>query len=153
LVKHPELMRLGREVSQALGLVGPVKLDFKRDPLDERLYLFEVNPRFTLWCYLGAVCGVNLPKIAYSDLVGETCELPSDYRTGVRWLSFGNDFRAFVRDYGPRGGLSLVDWILSYRGQKIYDIFSWRDPLPLGMCMLNYSRALLERLAPARRLA
>jgi predicted ATP-grasp superfamily ATP-dependent carboligase len=151
LVKYPELLRLGREVSRALGLIGPVKLDFKKDPIDDRLYLFEVNPRFTLWCYLGAACGVNLPKIAYSDLVGENCELPSDYRTGVRWLSFGNDLRTFLREYGPRGGLSLTDWLLSYRGQKIYDVFSWRDPVPLGMCMVNYSRALIERLALAKR--
>jgi predicted ATP-grasp superfamily ATP-dependent carboligase len=151
LVKEPELLRLGREASRALGLVGPVKLDFKQDPIDDRFYLFEVNPRFTLWCYLGAACGVNLPKIAYSDLVGENCALPNDYRTGVRWLSFGNDLRSFMRDYRPRGALTIGDWLLSYRGHKIYDVFSWRDPVPLGMSMLNYSRALLERMVPVRR--
>lgn len=153
LVKDPEVIALGREAAHKLGLTGPVKLDFKRDPSDGRLYLFEVNPRFTLWCYLGASCGVNLPKIAYSDLLGENCELPQDYRTGVRWLSFGNDLRAFVRDYAPRGGLSLAGYLSSFRGQKIYDVFSWRDPVPLAMSMLNYSRALLGRLAPVKRAA
>jgi predicted ATP-grasp superfamily ATP-dependent carboligase len=150
LVKQPELLALGRQASRALGLVGPVKLDFKHDAASDRFYLFEVNPRFTLWCYLGAACGVNLPKLAYSDLVGENWAPPSDYRTGVRWLSFGNDFRAYVRDYGPHAGLSVSDWLKSYRGQKIYDVFSWRDPLPLGVCMLNYSRALLGRLSPTK---
>jgi predicted ATP-grasp superfamily ATP-dependent carboligase len=150
LVKDPEVMALGRRASSALGLVGPVKFDFKRDALDERLYLFEVNTRFTLWCYLGAACGVNLPKIAYSDLVGENPSLPEDYRTGVRWLSFGNDLRAFMRDYRPSGKLSLADYLRSFRGQKVYDVFSWRDPLPLGVTMLNYSRALASRIAPGR---
>ena len=146
LVKEPAVIELGRDAVARLGLVGPVKLDFKRDPEDEEFRLFEVNPRFTLWCHLGAACGVNLPKLAYSDLVGERpCEA-SDYRVGVRWLSFGNDFRAFLRDYGPRGGLSLSEWLRSYRGEKVYDIFSWRDPLPFGQSLLNYSRALVGRL-------
>jgi D-aspartate ligase len=149
LVKDPEVIRLGREASLALGLVGPVKFDFKRDASDGRLYLFEVNARFTLWCYLGAKCGVNLPRIAYADLVGQDLSLPSDYATGVRWLSFGNDLRAFVRDYGPHG-MSVGEWLRSYRGQKVYDVFSWNDPMPFGMSMLNYSRAVLGKLAPSR---
>jgi D-aspartate ligase len=149
LVKDPEVIRVGREASMALGLVGPVKFDFKRDADNGRLYLFEVNARFTLWCYLGARCGVNLPRIAYADLVGQDVPLPEDYATGVRWLSFGNDLRAYLRDYGPHG-LSVKDWLRSYRGQKVYDVFSWDDPMPLGMCMLNYSKAVLSKLAPSR---
>jgi predicted ATP-grasp superfamily ATP-dependent carboligase len=153
LVREPEVRELGRRSCRALELVGPVKLDFKRDATTGRFYLFEVNPRFTLWCYLGTACGVNLPKLAYADLVGEQVAAQHAYRTGVRWLSFGNDLRAFVRDYGPRGELSLADWLGSLWGQKIYDVFSWRDPLPLGVCAWNYTRSVLARLASPVRAA
>jgi predicted ATP-grasp superfamily ATP-dependent carboligase len=151
LVREPALRELGRWSARALELVGPVKLDFKHDPAADRFHLFEVNPRFTLWCYLGTACGVNLPKIAYSELVGEQVEVQHAYKTGVRWLSFGNDLRAFVRDYRPRGELSLGEWLRSFRGRKIYDVFSWRDPLPLGVSVYNYSRSVLARLAAPLR--
>jgi predicted ATP-grasp superfamily ATP-dependent carboligase len=153
LVKEPAVLELGRSISETLGLVGAVKLDFKRDPVDESFHLLEINPRFTLWSYLGAACGINLPVIAYAERVGQEPKHCNDYRTGVRWLSFGNDFRAFLRDYGPRGELSVADWLLSYRGDTIYDVFSWRDPLPLGTCLFNYGKAVAERLRRSPRAA
>lgn len=146
LVKQPELARLGHEIVERLGVVGPLKIDFKRDAETGRWWILELNPRFTLWNYLGAVCGVNLPKIAYADLIGERCELPRDYRTGVRWLSFGNDFRSFVRGYLPSGELSPRDYLASLRGPKVYDVFSWGDPMPFVASLLKYSRAAAGRL-------
>src|SRR5262249_26263787 len=46
LVDEPELSRIGLDVLERLGLVGVVKLDFKRDPRSGRFYLLEVNPRY-----------------------------------------------------------------------------------------------------------
>jgi predicted ATP-grasp superfamily ATP-dependent carboligase len=132
-----------------LCLVGPVKLDFKQDSRSGKLYLLEINARYTLWNYLGAVCGVNLPYTAYSSLLGKRCECSSNYRTDVRWLSFSNDLRAFLRDYYPAGELSWVQWLGSFRGRKVYDVFSWHDPVPFGTSLLQYSRALAARLTRA----
>jgi predicted ATP-grasp superfamily ATP-dependent carboligase len=146
LVKEPRIAALGAEACRRLGLVGPVKLDFKQDEVTGEFYLLEVNARFTLWNYLGAASGVNLPLIAYMDLTGKRCESPHDYRTDVRWLSFSNDLRAFLRDYHPAGNLSFRQWLGSYRGPKIYDVFSWKDPAPFGASLLQYSRALAARL-------
>jgi D-aspartate ligase len=151
LVEQPALLELGRSICKRLELSGPVKLDFKRDPVDQRFYLFEVNPRFTLWAHLGAASGVNLPELCYADLAGERITPPGAYRTGVRWVSFGNDLRAFIRDYRPSGQLGLVDWLRSYRGDLVYDVFSWRDPLPLASSMLSYGKALAARLGERRR--
>jgi predicted ATP-grasp superfamily ATP-dependent carboligase len=146
LVKEPRLLELGGRICRTLGLVGAVKIDFKRDPTDGRFHLLEINPRFTLWSYLGATCGVNLPLIAYADLVGASAPWQAEYRTGVRWLSFGNDCRAFVRDYLPSGELSLSDWLRSFLAPTVYDVFSWSDPVPLGASMANWGKARLERM-------
>jgi len=145
LVKEPDLARLGHEIVERLGLVGPVKIDFKRDADTGGWWVLELNPRFTLWNYLGAVSGVNLPELAYADLAGERCPLPSDYRTGVRWLSFGNDLRSFVRGYRPSGTLSTLQYLASLRGPKVYDVFSWNDPMPWVSSALRYSRAAARR--------
>jgi predicted ATP-grasp superfamily ATP-dependent carboligase len=146
LVKEPELLALGASVAQKLGLTGPVKLDFKRAEDSGQFQLLEVNPRFTLWNYLGMACGVNLPELAYRDLLGHEPRPAGDYTTNVRWLSFGNDLRAFVRDYRRDGSLNTLEWLLSYRGRKVYDIWSWRDPLPFLANAVKFSGALSRRL-------
>jgi len=48
--------RLGRELTERVGLRGFAKFDFKRDP-DGRLWLLQVNPRFNLWHHVGADAG------------------------------------------------------------------------------------------------
>ncbi len=65
LVRDFSIHRLGKDVVQKLGVSGPVKIDFKRDPRTGRDYVLEINLRFNLWHQLGAVCGVNLLLIAY----------------------------------------------------------------------------------------
>lgn len=145
LVEEPEIVRLGLDILERIGHVGAVKLDFKRHPDTGRYYLLEVNGRHNLWHYLGAACGINLPWIACMDLHGLALPPAAGYRTGVRWLSFGNDLRAFVRDYHPEG-LSWASWLLSLRGQKVHDVFSWRDPLPAAAAAYH---GLASRLANA----
>jgi predicted ATP-grasp superfamily ATP-dependent carboligase len=141
LVEEPQLLRLGLEIMRRLGHVGPMKLDFKRDPASGRYYLLECNPRFNLWNYLGAACGMNLPRIAVADISGEAVVPVTHYRTGVRWLSLGNDLRSVVRDYQPQGDWSWPGWLWSLRGRKIYDVFSWRDPWPWMKCVGRYLQA------------
>jgi predicted ATP-grasp superfamily ATP-dependent carboligase len=148
LVHEPELLRIGREVIDRIGLIGPVKLDFKRAADTGQFHLLEVNPRYTLWNHLGAAAGINLPMIAHADLTGRPVPTASSYRAGVRWLSFGNDLRAFLRDYRPEG-MSVGEWLQSFRAPKVYDIFSWGDPLPFFANALRFSGALSRRLLKA----
>jgi D-aspartate ligase len=50
---------------------GLSQVEFKRDPRDGKFKLMEINPRLWQWHGLAAACGVDLPRIAYADLVGE----------------------------------------------------------------------------------
>jgi predicted ATP-grasp superfamily ATP-dependent carboligase len=151
LVKDSEVIELGREVAKRLELVGPVKIDFKRDVESGRTFLLEVNARFTLWNHLGTANGVNLPLIAYLDLMGEPVGLTADFGTEVRWLSFGNDLRAYLRDYRPKDHLPLSAWLRSLGGPMIYDIFAWDDPLPFAKNAAAFSRAFLQRIRGEKR--
>jgi predicted ATP-grasp superfamily ATP-dependent carboligase len=123
------------------------KIDFKKDSRRGNFFVLEINARFNLWNYLGAACGVNIPRVAYKYLLGQPCKPQHEYRTGIKWLSFGNDLRAFLRDYNREGDLSWRRWLLSYRSRKVYDVFSWRDPYPSVITLLNESKGFCRHLA------
>lgn len=143
----PDVVSQGHAIVRALGLVGVVKLDFKRHARTNELFLLECNPRFNLWNRLGAASGVNLPLIAYADLAGLSEPPPRPLRQGIRWAAFEADLRAFLHDYGPMGVLSLRAWLASYRGPVVYDVFAWDDPLPLAVSLLQRVGQRAARLA------
>ena len=146
IIDEPELCRLGLEVTAKLGLVGVVKLDYKRDPRTGRFHLLEVNPRFSLWNHLGTAAGLDLPLLAYRDLTGAPQAPERAARAGVRWLALGDDARTFFRCFARSGDLSLAGWLGSLRGPKVYDVFAWDDPAPL----LSHAVRALRRAGKAR---
>lgn len=150
LVHEPRLADVGFEIVRRTGIVGPLKMDFKRDP-SGAFHLLEINARFNLWHRLGAVSGVNLPRIAYDDLTGRDGPAgASTYRTDIRWLALANDLRSFLRSYRPSGELGWRDWLGSLRGPMIYDVFQWDDPMPFLSEQVRYARAVVRRLARAK---
>jgi predicted ATP-grasp superfamily ATP-dependent carboligase/CelD/BcsL family acetyltransferase involved in cellulose biosynthesis len=121
----PDVLALGRALVKRLQLRGVAKFDFKRGP-DGRLRLLEVNPRFNLWHYLGAVAGVNLPALVYGDLIGAPRPMMVPARTGYRWCKPWKD-RAAAR----AAGMSLAKWIPWVIRCEAKSGLAWDDPLPL----------------------
>lgn len=128
LVHDPVVEHAGRELVGKLGLVGPFKVDFVRDAHGV-LWTLEINARFTLWCYLGAVSGVNLLEVAYDHLVsGEPPLTPPHYETDRRWLSLYRDANAF-REHGAE--LGVARWLRSIASPRnVFEVFAWDDPVP-----------------------
>ncbi len=124
IVPLPDVAELGREVVARLGLRGVAKLDFKRDH-DGRLYLLEINPRFNLWHYPGAVAEVNLPALVYADLTGR--ERPAAARSPrrVSWCDPLPDLRA-----AHAQGISELAWLRWVRRCDAICGLAWEDPLP-----------------------
>ena len=140
LARDERLEALGRDIAARLALAGIFKMDFKRRP-DGSFALFEINTRFNLWHYLGAVNGVNLPKIAYQYLTGQKIER-SSFRVRYRWLCLREDWRA-------RRQVGFVRWLASLAYvPKVYDIFAWRDPLPFVRYWTARIRSALARRMP-----
>ena len=65
-----ELVDAGLRFLAALDFRGLSQVEFKRDPRDGRYKLMEINPRLFQWHGLAAACGVDLPLLAYCDLLG-----------------------------------------------------------------------------------
>jgi D-aspartate ligase len=147
LAHDGELDALGRDIVSRLGLKGPFKIDFKRHQASGRWYLLEINARYNLWHYLGAMNGVNLTGVAYDYLVHGTRPGALAARTDYRWLCLPLDYRAF-----RAGDQGLLAWLASLLGaRKVYDLFAWNDPRPL----LAHWRTQMKSLPPriTRRLA
>jgi D-aspartate ligase len=70
---------------RALGFHGISQVEVMRDPRDGRYKLLEVNPRLWQWHSLAAACGVDLPWIAYRDLLGDPPPPARMHGDGKRW--------------------------------------------------------------------
>lgn len=111
-----EVVEIGLRLLRALRFHGVSQVELKRDPRDGRYKLIEVNPRLWQWHGLAAACGVDLPVIAYRDLVGER---PAPVRMrpdseGKRW--------AITFIFGTRSALQ--------RPPYVDGVFARDDPLP-----------------------
>jgi predicted ATP-grasp superfamily ATP-dependent carboligase len=65
-----EVVEQGLALLDGLGFHGLSQVEFKRDRRDGAYKLMEVNPRLWQWHGLAAAVGVDLPQIAYMDLLG-----------------------------------------------------------------------------------
>ncbi|HZT84444.1 MAG TPA: hypothetical protein VE984_03370 [Gaiellaceae bacterium] len=80
-----EVVEQGLTLLRALGFHGISQVELMRDPRDGRYKLLEVNPRLWQWHSLAAACGVDLPWIAYRDLVGDPLPPARMHGDGKRW--------------------------------------------------------------------
>jgi D-aspartate ligase len=80
-----EVVEQGLRLLRALGFHGLSQVEFKLDSRDGRYKLMEVNPRLWQWHGLAAACGVDLPRIAYWDLLGARLPPARMNGSGRRW--------------------------------------------------------------------
>jgi D-aspartate ligase len=131
ITDDPAVKRLGHSVLEQLRFSGVLKMDFKQDERDGRLYLLEINPRFNLWHHPAALAGVSLPELVYRDCVepGSARPAASAARTGVRWLSVKEDRRS-LREYRAAGELSLIRWLWQVVTADVNEDLCLSDPAP-----------------------
>ncbi|MFZ7130902.1 MAG: carboxylate--amine ligase [Eubacteriales bacterium] len=137
----PELFDIGASFLEAIEFKGFAEIEFKQDIETKKFYLIEINVRTTNLNHLLYKSGINMPYVAYKDLLGESLDAyavthDTNY---VFWYAF-EDFLA-VRNYLRTGQLTLKQIIKSYFRKKAYAIWDWKDPLP----MLIFSKKLLAR--------
>jgi D-aspartate ligase len=124
IVALPDVAELGREVVERLGLTGVAKLDFKRDG-GGRLHLLEINPRFNLWHYPGAIAGVNLPALVYADLTRRERPPVAAHPRHVAWVDPLQDLRA-----ARAAGVAPLAWLRFLARCRAVCGLAWADPAP-----------------------
>ena len=136
-VWEPEVARLSEDVLAALGYHGYGSVEYKRDPRTQRFVMTEVTARTWYPHALSEHCGINLPHIAYCDLLG--LPLPKTntaFEQGVKWIDEVGDFKSGLQ-YWREGELTLSDWLRSYRGKKRWAICAQDDVIPALVLLLR----------------
>jgi predicted ATP-grasp superfamily ATP-dependent carboligase len=133
-------------ILQELACSGYASIEFKLDPRDEQYKIMEVTPGRTWYPhYLGFGAGVNIPYIWYQDLLGRAETTASRADDGVRWIDEYRDIFA-IYDYWRHGELTIVEWLRSYRGLRVFAYSSFKDPLPIILVVLRFIIAIPLKL-------
>jgi D-aspartate ligase len=121
---------LGRAIVERLGFSGVLKMDFKADARDERLFLLEINPRFSLWHHPATLAGACLPALYYRDAIEPgSARQTSAIRTGVRWMTARGDVHA-LSQYRAADELSVGGWLYELARTDVNEDFVLYDPWP-----------------------
>jgi predicted ATP-grasp superfamily ATP-dependent carboligase len=114
---------------QGIGYSGICGVEFKFDSATGEYKLIEINARPVNTIGIAPACGVDIPYIAFRDLLGEKVEAVTTWRAGVRWYLLTQDFWA-VRALRAHGGESFAEWLASLRGKHTEAVIAWDDMRP-----------------------
>lgn len=127
----PEIADQTERTLAALDYSGYGSVEFKRHALTGEYLMTEVTGRTWYPHALSERCGINLPWIAYSDLVlGARAPVPESYPDRVKWIDEVGDFRSALW-YWRRGELSLAEWRKSYAGKRYWALTAGDDIGPI----------------------
>lgn len=130
-VVNTEVAEATTRLFKAVGMKGFAYLEMKRNSETGEFYAIEPNVgRPTGRSAMAEGGRVELHYTAYCDAAGLPLpERQSQQGTGVKWFHELRDLQAAIH-YWRIGELTIRDWASSLRGQRVYAIFSWRDPFP-----------------------
>ncbi len=127
--RQNDVVTLTLRLLKGLRYQGVANVEFKLDPKDEQLKLIELNCRGGNRMGLAVDAGVDLPYIAYCDLVGESVAPVDTYESGVTWIDLTADLAALPY-YRRIQGLTLWAWARSAREARSHAYLAADDPLP-----------------------
>ena len=111
--------------------------EFKRDSRDQAFKLMEINARIPRANWLAAYCGVNLPWLAYKDLIDKEKLEINDYSKNVYWIEVSKDIAHSIFRHREEN-LTLRDYISPYfSSSKTFADVSGKDFLPFFKRMAN----------------
>lgn len=145
VVEEPELVEESRKLLASIAHHGLAEIEFKRDPRDGGLKLFDVNPRGWSWFGLAAASGVDLGALLWDKANGRAVAAPTA-RVGTAWMYLVRDMVAAGMLAG-RGQLGAGDYLRSFGAVKSWATFAGDDPMPgLIDIPLTFWRVLTRRI-------
>ncbi|MBU2598565.1 MAG: ATP-grasp domain-containing protein [Actinobacteria bacterium] len=137
-----EIVELSSLLIKKIKFYGISEIEFKLDSRDKKFKLIEINCRASNYIYLTTFTGIDLPYIAYRDLIGDKFSIKNQV-DGIKWWDIPRDTIYFLRyRNGDHMGnrLPLRKWFSHHKGKKTYAYFDIRDPLPFLLLPIQISR-------------
>lgn len=125
-----EIMDLAVRLVERLGFRGIVGVEFMRDARDGRAKLIEINARAVRTTGAAIGAGIDLPWIAYQDIISATPPAPQfEYAVPMRWIHLRSEIRAALPLIW-KGELGFAEWLRIFRGKTMMAIWAWDDLRP-----------------------
>jgi len=124
-VADPEVEQTCDSFFRKIGYAGPCEIEVKRDAVDGRVKLIEVNPRFTVTGDCSVYAGIETAWMHYLDLIGKV-PAPVEPRLGFRHIVLQRDVPG-VLDGLADGTFTWREIFESCRGPLAFYDLDWRD--------------------------
>jgi len=130
-VHNDEIYALCLLIIKKLKLKGLINIQFKQDKRSGEYKLIEIHTRTSIFDFLGAKAGQNVPATYYAQLTGrkEFKAKEKDYRDEVKYINVGRDVRLFLR-YGKDYNIPLGTWAKTYLQASLFDGILLKDLYP-----------------------
>lgn len=129
-----ELYKLGARLIKLVGFYGIANTEFKKDDRDGSYKLIEINPRPGKWNRSVLATGINMPYMAYSELLGDEIKTIQKNEKIIVWLSFIEDFYNALFGFKRKGfsefSLNLMQYVNSIKGKKVLSTWNIKDIKP-----------------------
>ena len=125
---------------------GVCQADFVVDKITKTPHLIDINPRFWGSLAQAMASGVDFPNLVYKIALNGDVDPVDEFKEGVvtRWL--GGELRGLVQHYShaEKKLPFLRDFFLPDHSTKLYDDFSFTDPVPFFMWGLDALNRVLK---------
>jgi predicted ATP-grasp superfamily ATP-dependent carboligase len=144
--RNDELVSESLKFLEALGYRGLGSLEFKYRQSDNRYYFIEMNTRLPWYNGIFNDAGVNLPYLAYLDLVGQpdAVELRTTQQREIAWTSY-RQYSAWYKETRKEHPISRWSWICSVGRVRSFAWWNWRDPMPFVASLFFRVRGLIAK--------
>jgi D-aspartate ligase len=134
-LKHEdEILSQTRLFLKNTKFYGISNVEFKKDGRNGTFKLMEINPRSGSWNLSALRSGVNLPLMAYRDILGMPISEAKNHKANFVWIINPLDMYfalwGFKKNGFPAFKISYLKWRKSVAGKKVDATFEWKDPMP-----------------------
>jgi predicted ATP-grasp superfamily ATP-dependent carboligase len=116
---------------RAMGYVGAITLEFRRNLSDNSLTLIKCDPRFVRATGLSKALGLDMTMAVYKIFTKESVQMPEHYPEGVAWIWFSQYLEAL---WNNRDNFAVRKELFSlakeFRRIKAYAFLDSSDPVP-----------------------
>lgn len=140
-IHDEEAEEAARRLVRRARYLGPIALEFRRDPADESLVLIKADPRFVRATGLSAAIGLDLPLAVYRAASGRPVAAGHSYPDGVGWMWL-TAYLTTLWDNRSHRSLrqELFSLIRDLRRVRAIAYLDLRDPLPFLVSLQEWLR-------------
>lgn len=67
--RFPKLRKISEDIAKKTGAIGPINIQIRIDPDDDKPKVLEINPRFSATCPMRTSAGINEPHITIKNFL------------------------------------------------------------------------------------